>query len=308
MLLGLGVTANEQVGAILKKTAIAEASRLDYVWIADAPTQFNAPAVASAIASTTRRIRIGVGLVSILLHSSSQIASSVTALSEAHGNRFDICIGVGDRFQLTYTGIHVEAIRDLPQRMLATKQEISSQLHDSGVKANIWLGAQGPRMLQLANAFHGVLMNYSKPEMIAWAIKQMRLHGSQVALGIYAPSYVYVTPRPSVLRLTKISSATVALGATNGVLKQFGLHNRFHKARMMVETGRTVKSIIANVPDDVTNFFSITIPAMKLPSYLTELKRLGVKTVIFGYPQNHSLGSVKDLVEALHPQHEKHKA
>lgn len=299
MRFGLGLNANEELSATVQKATIAEASGLDYVWVTDPPLQFNAPVVASAIASTTRHIRIGVGLVSVLLHSPRLIASSVAALCEAYGNRFDICIGVGDRLQLRHGHIDVENIHDLPQRMLAARREISSQLHDSGVTANTWIGAQGPRMLQLANSFNGVLMNYSKQEMIAEAIKQIGPLSTVTDLGIYAPSYVYINPNSNLLHLTKVSSTIVAVGAASGVLKSFSLYERFIEARRMAENSPNIKRIVASVPDDVVNLFSITMPAARLYSYLTELKSLGVSTVIFGYPQSHSIGAVQELTEAL---------
>jgi hypothetical protein len=67
----------------------------------------------------------------------------------------------------------------------------------------------------------------------------------------------------------------------------------------MSEASPTVEAILAEVPDEVVEDFSITMKATNLPSYLAELRSLGVSHVVFGYPQNYSVATVKELGEAL---------
>jgi len=72
---GLGVNANETITEIIEKSVEAERLEIDYVWVSDLLAQLYAPAVASAIAGKTRKIRIGLGLISPLLHTPNQIAT-----------------------------------------------------------------------------------------------------------------------------------------------------------------------------------------------------------------------------------------
>ena len=297
---GLGVNANETLHSIIEKSMAAEALGLKYVWVADSPVQFYGPVVASAVASRTSKIRIGLGLMSVLLHTPCQIANTVTTLSGAYGDRFDLCIGVGDRRQLSRIGVHEERLENLPLKVLDARRKIASHLHKASVRAKIWLGAQGPKMLATGKDFDGVLLNYSKPKMIDWAITKSGLRRKRgLRIGTYSPSYVHLKPQPDILQLAKVSSAVVAVGATSAVLRRFGLYEKLRKARKMSEASPTVEAILAEVPDEVVEDFSITMKATNLPSYLAELRKLGVSHVVFGYPQNYSVATVEELGEAL---------
>lgn len=298
--LGLGVNANETLHSIVEKTTAAQSMGLKYLWVADSPVQLYGPVVASAVASRTAKIRIGLGLMSVLLHTPSQIANTVTTLSGAYGDRFDLCIGVGDRRQLNRVGVHEERLQNLPLKVLEARRKIAWHLRKASVRAKIWLGAQGPKMLATAKNFDGVLLNYSKPKMIDWAITESGLRRKRgLRIGIYSPSYVHMKPQPGILQLAKLSSAVVAVGTTGAVLRKFGLYEKLRKARKMSEASSTVEAILAEVPDEVVEDFSITMKATNLPSYLAELRRLGVSHVVFGYPQNYSVATVKELGEAL---------
>lgn len=300
MKFGLGVNANEPLHDIVKKSIAAETLGFGYLWISDSPVQLYAPVVASAVASKTAKIRIGLGLISTLLHSPNQITNFLTTLSDAHGNRFDLCVGVGDRRQLSRVGVHTINIRNLPLKVLEAKRRITSRLQEEGVRAKIWLGAQGPKMLGIANNFDGVLLNYSNPEMIGWAIKKAGLRRKpRLTIGTYSPSYVHLKPDPSVFQMAKASSAVVALGTANSVLKKFGLYEKMQKARKMAVVNLTVKDILAEVPDEVVEAFSITMTASSLGRYLTKVKRFGVSHVVFAYPQNYSVRTIRELARAL---------
>lgn len=297
---GLSLNVNETLQSIVEKSIASETCGLDYLWIADLPDQLYAPVVASKVASRTRRIRIGVGLMSVFLHAPRHLAMAMDALCNAYGDRFDMCIGVGDVQQLKHVGVHVEAIRNLPSRVLESKRKISSYLRKRGVDAQIWLGAQGPKMLGIAKRFDGVLLNYSKPTMIEWAIAEghlMRKHG--VKIGVYPPSYVYVKLRPDMLPLAKISSSVVALGAPRAVLQRFGLYEGLCRAKELVEAGSSIDAIVNLVPDSVLEDFSATMQATDLPGYVDSLGRLGVTHVVFAYPQNYSVDTIRELKEAL---------
>lgn len=297
---GLGVNANETLSSIVEKSMAAETLGLKYVWIADSPVQLYGPVVAFAAAARTSRIRIGLGLMSVLVHTPRQIADAMATLCHAYGDRFDLCIGVGDRKQLNQVGVYPEKINNLPHFVLKAKQEIASHLDNARVGAKIWLGAQGPRMLGIAKNFDGVLLNYSNLEMIGWAIAEARLRGKRgFRIGIYSPSYVYVRRQRGVQRLAKVSSAVVAVGATTTLLRKFGLHEKLRRARELAKASPTIEAILHAVPHEVVKDFSITMQAAHLPSYIVKLKGLGVSHVVFAYPQNYSVETVRELGKAL---------
>jgi hypothetical protein len=300
MKFALGVNSNESLHDIVKKSVAAENLGVDYLWISDSPNQLYAPIVADAVAAETSKIRIGLGLMSTLLHTPNEISRALTTLSDNHGNRFDLCIGVGDRRELSRVGIHTTNIRKLPLKVLEAKRRIASCLNREGVRAKIWLGAQGPKMLRVANGFDGVLLNYSKVEMIAWAIKMGELRRShRLTIGTYSPSYVHSKCDRRLLQKAKISSTVVALGTANPILRHFGLYEEVSEARKIVDLNPSLGAAVENIPDDIVDSFCIFMKVTKLRQYLTMLKRLSVSHVVFSYPQNYSLTTIRELTRAL---------
>lgn len=297
---GLGLNVEETLSSVQEKSSTAEDLGFDYVWMSDLPDQLYAPVVASAVAARTSKIRVGLGLISVLLHSPRHVAMSMTALSDAYGDRFDLCIGVGDARQLNRVGIDLNRVNNIVSLVLEARRKIVSDLHRSGVKARVWLGAQGPKMLAAAKAFDGVLLNYSKPEMIEWAVAQGHLrHKKRLRIGIFSPSYVHFSSHPNLLMLAKISSATVALGASKAVLRRFGLDKELSQARKIADTSFNLKQILDLLPDRIVDDFSVTMTAENLSSYLATVKRLKVSHVVFAYPQNYSVETVRELGRAL---------
>jgi len=298
----VGLNAYETVEEIVDKCLEAERLGLDYVWIGDSPPHLYCPSVAAAVASRTRKIRVGLGLLSPLLHTPDQILKGIISLTEAYGDRFEICLGVGDRSQLSRVGIDSKLVRGLDY-VLKAKRKIARSLQASGVAIKIWLGAQGPRMLAASKSFDGVLMNYASPRMIKWAIDRAKSTARKnFDFGIYAPSYVYRKWRPKAYRLLRIASAVVALGAPATVLDEFGFSKRLHRAMEEHEAGLRIESVARNVPAEIVDNFSIYTSSSGLRSYLTELGDLGISHIVFGFPQNLSKITIRDLASVL-PNH-----
>jgi alkanesulfonate monooxygenase SsuD/methylene tetrahydromethanopterin reductase-like flavin-dependent oxidoreductase (luciferase family) len=295
---GLGLNVNESVRDVARKSIVAEGLGFEYVWISDSPSQLYGPIVAAVVAAKTSKIKIGLGVMSPFLHSPRQIAATMNTLVDSFGPRFEVCVGAGDRIQLEHVGIHLIRGEELISKIVEAGKEIASILDKADCRGKIWLGAQGPMMLRIAKAFDGVLLNYSKPEMIEWAIHKADVTRN-TKIGVYVTSYVYSTPKPSIRKLTKVPAAVVALGASSGVLKRFGLYSKLRNARKMARAAPNVEKILGLVPEEVVDDFSITMRISQLPTYLTELKRLGVSHVVFGYPQNHSVQAVKELGRAI---------
>ncbi|MEM3595354.1 MAG: LLM class flavin-dependent oxidoreductase [Candidatus Bathyarchaeia archaeon] len=283
------------------KSLTAEASKLDYLWIPDLPNQRYPPAIAAAAASRTTRIRIGLGLISPILHRPIQIASSMRTLIEYYGERFELCIGPGDRGNLHRVGIDLERISGIPRMILEAKNEIFENLDKVGLRCRIWLGAQGPRMLKIASKFDGALLNYSDPEMVAWALNKVGrpYETRKWAAGIFAPAYIYREFKPEIYRVLRFASATVALSTSEHVLKRFGLKDSVAPIRGQYDSKPFSTSILEMVPPTVTERFYILKSQDELPSYIKTLESLGIEQVIFAHPQAISLETIRELGEIL---------
>lgn len=296
----LGVNANETVPEAVGKSVEAERLGLDCVWVSDAPTQRYAPTVAAAVAAKTRKIKIGLGLISPFLHSPLQIATCFRTLVEAHGERFELCIGSGDRNLLKRVGVPLFHSLGVVNYLMKAKEEITQALQKEKVDSKIWLGAQGPRMLENARHFDGILLNYAQPNLIKWAINEVgTAKDKDFEFGIFSPSYVYADYDPKIHRLLRIAGATVALGASKTILKRLELFQEVAEAKEKLEAGAMITSVMNEVSRKAVDMFSIFKNASELGEYLKEISAMGVEYVVFSYPQNHSMKTVRELAQAL---------
>lgn len=297
---GLGVNANETTQEMVEKSVEAERLGLDYVWVSDVPAQRYAFAAAAAISEKTKKLRVGVGLLSPFLHTPDQIANGLLTLTEAYGDRFELCIGPGDRDQLERVGVSLFDPRGIVNYLLDARKRIAKRLLENGVKAKIWLGAQGPKMLGIAGFFDGVLLNYASGDLIRWALSKVGVVSNEAfQLGVYAPSYIYKEINKEVYNLLRVASTVVALGAPKIVLKKLGLFEKVEIARDKLNAGNIIESTLDDIPAEVVNRFSICKSSQELHKYLTELSKLGIVHFVFGYPQNFSKRTIKDLTDAL---------
>jgi len=295
----VGLNAYETVEEIVDKCVEAERLGLDYIWIGDSPPHLYCPSVAAAVASRTKKMRVGLGLLSPLLHTPDQISGGIIPLIEAYGDRFEICLGVGDRSQLLRAGVDTRLAK-VWNYVLKAKRKIARSFRASGAATKIWLGAQGPKMLAASRSFDGVLMNYASPRMIKWAIDKVKpVARKDFDFGIYAPSYVYRKWSPQAYRLLRVASAVVALGTPRAVLDEFGFSKRLRRAKKEHESGLRIESVVKHVPAEVVDSFSIYTRSSRLRSYLSELGDLGISHIVFGFPQNLSKITIRDLASAL---------
>jgi hypothetical protein len=301
MKFAVSLNSNDSISDAVKKSIELDRLGLDYVWVSDLPSQRYAPAVCAAIAKVTSKIRIGLGLISPFLHTSQQIASSLTTLIESYGSRFDLCIGPGDRDELYRVGVDLKNHKNISQSLLNSREEISTLFQKRGIESRIWLGAQGPKLLKLVSAFDGVLLNYSAIEMIEWSLNTIKEEVIDVprSIGIFSPSYVYKKINPKIHKMLHYTAATVALGTSKTVLKEFLLDEGLEPARIAHKSKSLDESILKLIPQNIIKKFSIFISQDELPKYIQELKRLGVEHVAFSYPQGYSLETIKELSEGL---------
>jgi len=300
MKFGLGINTDETTFEIVQKCILAERLGVDYVWVSDAPVHLFAPAVVAAVAENTRKIRIGVGLMSAFLHSPRQIVHSLVTLIETYGERFELCVGPGDRNMLKSVGVSARHPAGIKHFFEDTRRQMRTLLGKQGIDFRLWLGAQGPIMLETAGFYDGVMLNYAHPDHIKWAIeriKPIRPRGFQ--FGIYAPSYVYSEFDPEIHRLLRISSAVVALGASDAVLKRLDLSGLVAESKRKFSEGAPLRAVVDGVPTKAMDLFSISKSTGELGSYLAELSLLGVQHVVFSYPQNHDETTIQDLAAAL---------
>jgi hypothetical protein len=296
---GIALNVRDTISKTIDKSQIADKGGIDQIWVTDFPALRYAPIVAAAIAERTRKCRIGVGLVSPLLYSTSHILQFMKTLIDNHGERFDLLLGPGDRFALERIGI-LNSPNVIVKSTKEALKEIRSGLSESGHSSKVLLGAQGPMMIEASLMADGVLLNYTDLEMAKWAVNQL---GDRITdsfqLGLFPPAFIGPCERIRNNPAISQSAAMVAIGLGKSVADKFGLSSSLREARKQLkQSGRIDNDVIAALDDDVLKRFAFCGTVEQLRAYVNELDTVGYSNVVFGPPIGLSRKGVENLVTA----------
>ncbi|MHA2359325.1 MAG: LLM class flavin-dependent oxidoreductase [Candidatus Thorarchaeota archaeon] len=294
---GIALNVKDSISQTIEKSLIADRGGIDQVWITDFPALRYAPTVAAVIAEKTSYCRIGVGLVSPFLYSSSHIIQFMTTLIESHGERFDLLLGPGDRFALESIGI-VNTPKAIVEKTKVALREVKRGLLESGHDCKVLLGAQGPKMIELSLKADGVLLNYSDLEMANWAVNQVRDKiTDDFQVGLFPPAFIGHCEKLSDNPAISFSAAMVAIGLGRTVANLFELGSSLKTARMLLkERGGIDKDVVAAVGDDILKRFAFCGTQEQLQEYTEDLEKIGYTNVVFGPPIGMSKKGVENLI------------
>jgi 5,10-methylenetetrahydromethanopterin reductase len=174
-------------------TVQAEQLGYDSIWITDHFNNRNVYVSLSVIANYTDRIKLGPGVTNPYLVHPVMTAQSVASLNEVAPGRVICGLGAGDRTTLDMVGTPMkaplrtvrEAVEVIRRQLAREKGEYAGRKFktSAGARFNfkvnqpipIYIGAQGPKMLQLAGAIgDGALVNASHPDDIERAVKLIK--------------------------------------------------------------------------------------------------------------------------------------
>ncbi len=295
---GIALNIRDRLSETLRKAEIADKGGIDQVWVTDFPAIRYAPAVAAAIAERTDSCRIGVGLMSPLLYSSTHIVQFMSTLADSYGDRFDLLLGPGDKHALANIGVsHTSKL--MVDKTVAALDEIRQGLSETEHSVSILLGAQGPRMIKASLKADGVLLNYSDLEMIKWALTQIKNEvPAEFQLGIFPPAFVGVCDFEGNQGVA-FSAAMVAIGLNRTVSESFGLLDQLNAARVLVrERGSLDSEVVKSLGKDVLERFAFCGTTEHLRDYVKALEELGISSVVFGPPQGVRKKGTEILVDA----------
>ena len=156
--------------------ALAEESGFDQVWVSNDLFWRSAQVLVTAAAAATSRIALGVGVFNPVSMHVSEIAMAAATLHEVSGGRFLLGIGAGaDRF-LEWAGLAPHPPVARTRKALTELRALLSgdapagwssdgRLRTGAAPVSIYLGAMGPRMLEIAGeAADGALPLLFPPE------------------------------------------------------------------------------------------------------------------------------------------------
>lgn len=288
----ISLNVNETLKEMVVKSVEAERGGLDQVWVGDHPDQRYPAIAAGLIAENTKKVRIGLGPLSPLLHPATHISAMLTTLVEAYGPRFDLCLIPGDRLKLGSVGTAYGG--GTPSRILESLEVIGGKLPKQGIEARIWLGAQGPKTLRISKGFDGVLINLSDPEMIKAVINKSPLKqyvkSGDFMIGTFFPSYIHRRYNPAISRSAEAAALQVIRGASKALLRSFNL------GELIRYIGEAYPR---DIPQEILGRFHVSMPAHKLGEYINVLKDMGVSHFAFAFPQNSKIDLIEDLAYAV---------
>jgi alkanesulfonate monooxygenase SsuD/methylene tetrahydromethanopterin reductase-like flavin-dependent oxidoreductase (luciferase family) len=293
---GVAINLRESVSEIIERAVAADQGGIHTIWLTDFPATRFSPALAAVVAESTTNSRIGVGLLSPLIYSPPHIVQMMTTLIETYGDRFDLLLGPGDRTKLEEIGISYGQISTIVDRMIDAFTSIREGLSDNK-NCRIFVGAQGSKMVEAATCVDGVLLNYSDPEMIQWAISILEERPDNFMIGIFPPSLIGTSKKCEETTSIKTSAAVVALGVNRSTLKKFGLLKELTPARDMVKKEGLTEKVVDMIDQKILDRFSFCGSNEEIVDRLVDYQRLGVDIVVYGPPQGATLRGINSLVK-----------
>lgn len=297
----------------------AESMGFDTIWVSDHYNHRNVSIVLFALASKTRSIKIGPGILNPYILHPAYIAQILATLSECAKNRIVCGIGAGDLTMLRQLGIErvgalkkveltVKIIRDLlsgkdvrmnydSKMLYLTKLDINTP-----VSIPIYLGAQGEKMLKLASLIaDGVLVNASDLDLLRSSYKIvtscLNERGiDQKHFDIAAHISLSVDDDLKVARrVAAIYAAYILAGASDTVLNRLGIDiecaTKIRDALLKLNT-QEAKDIV----DPYIEKFIMVVKPNRLREAIEEVASIGYNHIVLGPPFGKDLMGVLKLI------------
>jgi 5,10-methylenetetrahydromethanopterin reductase len=290
-------------------TMQAEKLGYDSIWITDHFNNRNVYVSLSFIANYTDQIKLGPGVTNPYLIHPIITAQSVASLNEVAPGRVLCGIGAGDKTTLEMLGIKMKSpLTAMRESVELIKKQIDREKgayegkmfralpgsrFNFKVKSGIpiYIGAQGPKMLQLAGEIgDGALINASHPDDIERAVGLISKGATKasktmedVDVAAYT-SFSIADKKKEAMKSVVPVVAYIVAGSPPFILEKHGIS---------VEKADTIKSELANrnwgkafgaVEPGMIDAFSICGDPDQCTEKINELFKTGVNHFITGSP------------------------
>ncbi|MEM2933945.1 MAG: 5,10-methylenetetrahydromethanopterin reductase [Methanocellales archaeon] len=307
MKFGIEFVPSDPVLKLAYYTKLAEENNFGNVWITDHYNNRDVYTTLTVLALNTNKIKLGTGVTNPYTRNVAIAASTIAALNEISGGRAILGIGPGDKATFDAMGIawekpltmiqeYVTALRELLAGKKAAFQGqmvklAGAKLAFSAGKIPIYLGAQGPKMLELAGKIaDGVLINASHPKDFEVAIKNIRTGAaaagrdmSSIDVAAYA-CFSCDKDANKAKEAAKMVVAFIVAGSPDTVLQRHNIPVEAKNAIGGAIAKGDFKTVLASVTDDMLNAFSIYGTPDACKARIAELAKIGVTQVVAGSP------------------------
>ncbi|MFX0169755.1 MAG: 5,10-methylenetetrahydromethanopterin reductase [Candidatus Hodarchaeota archaeon] len=288
---------------------LAEKYGFDYCWITDHFNNRSVYIILSLLANYTDQIKIGPGVTNPYLINPVQTASTLMSLDNLSGGRTILGIGAGDKITLNLLGIE----RDKPLTAVKESVQIFRALFDTGkIKGfkgeiftvetakiafektgalPIYIGAQGPKMLQLAGSMgQGVLVNASHPRDFEFASKQIEKGMKEAKRkpgDVDIAAYASVSVDQKMDKATKAAIPVVAFivaGSPPVVLDRHNIALKSVKPISEALEKGDFPTAFGAVTDEMLDVFCIRGTPSECTEKIAGLQKAGITQFVFGSP------------------------
>lgn len=300
---GIEFVPNEPVYKIGYLAKLAEDVGFDTVWITDHYNNRDVYTTLAALSMMTNKIRLGTGVTNPYTRNVAITASSIASINELSGGRAILGLGPGDKATFDAMGIDWDKplfrVKDSIAviRALLSKERVShggfkgAQLAFAAGKIPIYMGAQGPKMLELAGAVaDGVLINASHPEDFRFAVPVIRRGAENagrrpedVAVCAYA-SFSTDKDSAKANNAAKMVVAFIVAGSPPNVLERHGIAvEDAGKISASIAKG-DFGAVMGGITPKMVEAFSIAGTPEDCRAKVDELLKTGVTQIVVGSP------------------------
>lgn len=307
MLFSLELVPRKNIGKLIEYSRIAEDLGMFAIWLTDHYRNRDPFQAGALIGLETSRIKIGIGATNPHARHPASIASSAATLYEATSGRSLLGISAGDRTTLIEMGLDwdrpIRRVRECVEivRALLRGERVSYQgkifrlrgarLSIGGIEIPIYIGARGPRMLELGGEIgDGVLVNASDPWYIERAVriieKGARRSGrSPKDLDIAAYTSTSIsTDLESARKAARIVVAYIVAGLPRRILENYDLDPRIGEEIGRALISSDIERASKLVSNEMIDIFSICGTKREVRERIEELGLAGANHVVFGSP------------------------
>jgi 5,10-methylenetetrahydromethanopterin reductase len=302
-LFGIEFVPDESVLKIGYMAKLAEDAGFGNIWITDHYNNRDVWTTLAVLSLLTNKISLGTGVTNPYTRNAAITASSIASINELSGGRAILGIGPGDKATFDKMGIDwdkpLSRVKEtvLAIRAFLAKEQVSqagfkgAQMSFTTSKIPIYIGAQGPKMLELAGAISdGVLINASHPDDFKFAVPMIRAGAEKagrkpedVQVCAYA-SFSADKDTAKAVNASKIVVAFIVAGSPENVLERHGIGMDEAKAISDAISRFDFKGAMDGVTTKMTEAFSISGAPADCRARIDELLSTGVTQIVVGSP------------------------
>lgn len=300
---GIEFVPDDSVLKIGYMAKLAEDAGFQNIWITDHYNNRDVWTTLAVLSLMTNKIRLGTGVTNPYTRNAAITASSIASINEISGGRATLGIGPGDKATFDKMGIDwdkpLSRVKEavLAIRAFLAREQVNqagfkgAQMAFSTGKIPIYIGAQGPKMLELAGSIaDGVLINASHPDDFKFAVPVIRQGAEKagrkpedVQVCAYA-SFSADKDQAKAVNASKIVVAFIVAGSPENVLQRHGIG--MDEARKISDrlAKYDFKSAMEAVTPKMSEAFSVSGNAQDCRARVDELLKTGVTQVVVGSP------------------------